>query len=125
MAKKYITKNAWKQGGLAWCLLQMCYGTISTFDTKMYVNVTKNNIANESLNLYDLEFIMWLHAIMPLLDCVHTLITFAQFHDMFIWSFIISTIIFILNSMTQLLKSWMPLWHSPITIYQRLNVEIT
>lgn len=51
---------------------------------KMYVDVTENNIANESLNLFDLELIMWLHAILPLLDCVHTLIKFAQFHDMFI-----------------------------------------
>lgn len=76
--------------------------------TKMYVDVTENNIVNESLNLFDLELIMWLHAIMPLLDYVHTLIKFPQFHNMFIWSFIISTIILILNSMTQLLKSKCP-----------------
>jgi len=51
---------------------------------KMYVDVTESNPVNESLNLFDLELIMWLHAILPLLDCVHTLIKFTQFHDMFI-----------------------------------------
>jgi hypothetical protein len=50
----------------------------------MYVDVTENNHVNESLNLFDLELIVWLHAILPLLDCVHTLIKFTQFHDMFI-----------------------------------------
>jgi hypothetical protein len=50
----------------------------------MYVDVIENNIVNESSNLFDLELIMWLHAILPLLDYVHTLIKFPQFHDMFI-----------------------------------------
>jgi hypothetical protein len=52
--------------------------------TNMYVDVIENNIANESLNLFDSKLIIWLHAILPFLDYVHTLIKFAQFHDMFI-----------------------------------------
>jgi len=36
----------------------------------------------------DLELILGLHAILLLLDCVHNLIKFAQFHDVFMCDFI-------------------------------------
>jgi hypothetical protein len=45
----------------------------------MYANGPKNNIAIENLSLLcDLELIMGLHAIVPLLDFVHALIKLAQ-----------------------------------------------
>jgi len=52
---------------------------------KMHDDAFKNSIANENLNfLRDLELILGLHAILPLLDYVRTLIKFAQSHNMFI-----------------------------------------
>jgi hypothetical protein len=45
----------------------------------------RNNIAIENLNLLcDLELIFGLHTILPLLKCMHTLIKFAQFHNVFV-----------------------------------------
>jgi len=53
--------------------------------TNMHDDDLKNSIVNETLNfLCDLELILSLHAILPLLDYVHTLIKFAQSHNMFI-----------------------------------------
>jgi hypothetical protein len=64
---------------------EMCDGMISTYDCKDAWWCFKNNIANEKLNLLlELELILGLHAILPLLDYVRTLIKFAQSHNMFI-----------------------------------------
>jgi hypothetical protein len=53
--------------------------------TNMHDDALKNSIVNENLNFFcDLELILGLHAILPLLDYVHTLIKFAQSHNMFI-----------------------------------------
>jgi hypothetical protein len=55
----------------------------------MYANAPKNNIAIKNLSLLcDLELIMGLHAIVPLLDFVHVLIKLAQSCDVFICNFI-------------------------------------
>jgi len=55
----------------------------------MYANAPKNNIAIKNLSLLcDLELIMGLHAIVPLLDFVHVLIKLAQSYDVFICNFI-------------------------------------
>jgi hypothetical protein len=51
----------------------------------MHDDALKNSIVNENLNFFcDLELILGLHAISPLLDYVHTLIKFTQSHNMFI-----------------------------------------
>jgi len=50
---------------------------------KMHVDAFWNNIASNNLSLlYDLEFILNLHGILPLLDCVHALIKLAHFHEL-------------------------------------------
>ncbi len=54
---------------------EMCYGTISTPNCKIHVDVPKSNIANETLNLlYAWDLILELHVIIPLLDFEHVLI---------------------------------------------------
>ncbi len=51
----------------------------------MHDDAFKISIANENLNLLcDLELILGLYAILPLLDYACTLIKFAQSHNMFI-----------------------------------------
>jgi len=46
---------------------------------KMHVDSPQNNIVNDNLSLLcDLEPILGLHTIFPLLDCVHALIKLAQ-----------------------------------------------
>ncbi len=68
---------------------EMCYGTISTPNYKIHVDVPKSNIANENLSLlYAQDFILELHVIILLLDFVHVLIKMPQFHDVFIYHFI-------------------------------------
>ncbi len=68
---------------------EMCYGTISTRNCKIHVDVPKSNIANVNLSLlYAQDFILELHVIIPLLDFVHVLIKMPQFHDVFICDFI-------------------------------------
>jgi hypothetical protein len=60
---------------------ETCDGVISTYD---YKDALKINITNKNLNFFcDLELILGLHAILPLLDYVRTLIKFAQSHNMF------------------------------------------
>jgi hypothetical protein len=49
----------------------------------MHVNGLWNNIARDNSSLlYDLELILSLHGILPLLDCVHALIKLAHFHEL-------------------------------------------
>jgi len=56
---------------------------------KMHDDAVKINIAIENLNfLCDLELIFGLHAILSILDCVHTLIKFAQSCNIFVCDFI-------------------------------------
>jgi len=56
---------------------------------KMCVNVLGNNIVAINLSLFcDLELILGLHAILPFLDFVHTLIKLTQSHDVFICDFV-------------------------------------
>ncbi len=58
--------------------MQQVMGQQWPFITKMYVDIPKNKIAIENLNLLcDLELIMGLHAIFPLLDFMHALIKLA------------------------------------------------
>jgi hypothetical protein len=53
------------------------------------MHVVKNNTAIENLSfLCDLELIFGLHAILSILDCVHTLIKFAQSCNIFVCDFI-------------------------------------
>jgi hypothetical protein len=48
----------------------------------MHVDVLWSSVASDNLSLiYDLEFILSLHGILPLLDCVHALIKLAYFHE--------------------------------------------
>jgi len=55
----------------------------------MHDDFLKNNTTIEILNLLcGLELIFGLHAILPLLDCVYTLIKFAQFCIVFVCDFI-------------------------------------
>ncbi len=59
---------------------------------QLFVNmnddVSRNNTTNENLNLiYDLELIVGLHAILPLLYYVHILIKFSQSRNMFVCDF--------------------------------------
>jgi len=55
----------------------------------MYVDAMKSSIANKNLSLFcDLELILGLHAIFPLLDYMHALINLAKFHHVFICDFI-------------------------------------
>ncbi len=56
---------------------------------KMHVDSPQNNIVNDNLNLLcDLEPILGLHTILPLLDCVYVLIKLAQSWDIFMCDFI-------------------------------------
>ncbi len=56
---------------------------------KMHDDYLRNNTTIEILNLLcGLELIFGLHAILPLLDCVYTLIKFAQFCTVFVCDFI-------------------------------------
>jgi hypothetical protein len=56
---------------------------------KMHDDVVKNNTTIKNLSLLcDLELILGLHAILSLLDCVHTLIKFAQSCNIFVCDFI-------------------------------------
>jgi hypothetical protein len=58
--------------------MQQVVGQYQPLITKMYVDAPKKNIATKNLNLLcDLELIMGLHAILPLLDFVHALIKLA------------------------------------------------
>jgi hypothetical protein len=69
----------------------------------MHVDALWSSIASDNLSpLYDLEFILSLHGILPLLDCVHALIKLAQFHELELY---ISIMIFTINFLTQLLMS--------------------
>jgi hypothetical protein len=55
----------------------------------MHDDVLRNNIGIHNLSLFcDLELILGLHAIFPLLHCVHTLIKFVQSCDIFMCDFI-------------------------------------
>jgi len=55
----------------------------------MHDDASCNSAANENLSLLcDLELIMGLLTILLLLDYVHSLIKFAQSHDMFMGDFI-------------------------------------
>jgi hypothetical protein len=55
----------------------------------MHDDVLRNNIGTHNLSLFcDLELILGLHAILPLLHCVHTLIKFVQSCDIFMCGFI-------------------------------------
>jgi hypothetical protein len=55
----------------------------------MHDDASCSNVANENLNiLCDLERIMGLLTILPLSDYVHSLIKFAQSHDVFVGDFI-------------------------------------
>jgi hypothetical protein len=55
----------------------------------MHDDASCNNVSNENLNLLcNLELIMGLLTILPLLDCVHSLIKFAQSRDVFMGDFI-------------------------------------
>jgi hypothetical protein len=57
--------------------------------TKMYANVMKCNIATKNLSLFcDLELILGLHAILPLLDYMHALIKLAKSQHVFVCDFI-------------------------------------
>jgi hypothetical protein len=52
--------------------IKMCYGTISTPNCKIHVDVPKSSFANENLSLlYALDLILELNVIIPLLDFVH------------------------------------------------------
>jgi len=56
---------------------------------KMHVDASRNDTTIENLNLfYDLELILRLHAILPFLNSMHTLIKLTQSHDVFICDFI-------------------------------------
>jgi hypothetical protein len=55
----------------------------------MHDDASCNSVVNENLSLLcDLELIMGMLTILPLLDCVHSLIKFAQSHDVFMGDFI-------------------------------------
>ncbi len=55
---------------------------------KMQAKFVKSEVALKNLNsLCDVEFILGLHCILPLLECVHMLIKFAQHKDVFIYNF--------------------------------------
>jgi hypothetical protein len=56
------------------------HGTILTYNCE---DVCWYFLSINNLNLlYDLELILCLHGILPLLDCVHALIKLAQFHEL-------------------------------------------
>jgi hypothetical protein len=56
---------------------------------KMYVNVMKCNIAIENLSpFFDLELILELHVIFPLLDYMHALIKLTKSCHIFVYDFI-------------------------------------
>jgi hypothetical protein len=55
---------------------------------KMQVKFAKSEVSLNNLNsLCDVEFILGLFCILPLLECVHTLIKFGQHRDVFIYNF--------------------------------------
>jgi hypothetical protein len=55
---------------------------------KMQVKFAKSEVFFKNLNsLCDVEFILGLLCILPLLECVHTLIKFEQHRDVFIYNF--------------------------------------
>ncbi len=55
---------------------------------KMQAKFVKSEVILKNLiSLCDVEFIMRLHCILPLLECVHTLIKFAQHKDVFVHNF--------------------------------------
>jgi hypothetical protein len=55
----------------------------------MYVDVMKCSIVIENLSLFcDLELILGLHAILPLLDYMHALIKLAKSCHVFVYDFI-------------------------------------
>jgi hypothetical protein len=57
--------------------------------TNMHDDALKNNTTIENLNLLcDLELIFGSHVVLPFLDCVYTLIKFAQICNIFIYDFI-------------------------------------
>jgi hypothetical protein len=65
------------------------HGTIPIFNCKMHVDSPQNNIVNDNLSLLcDLEPILGLHTILPLLDYVHVLNKLAQSWDIFMCDFI-------------------------------------
>ncbi len=56
---------------------------------KMHANASGSNTITKNMNLlFDLELILGLHAILLLLDFVHTFIKLAQSHDVFVCDFI-------------------------------------
>jgi hypothetical protein len=56
---------------------------------KMHVDASRNNTTTENLNLIcDLELILVLHAVLPFLNSMHTLIKLAQSHNVFVCDFI-------------------------------------
>jgi hypothetical protein len=56
---------------------------------EIHVEFTKSEIALKKLNsLCDVEFILGLPCIMPLLECVHMLIKFTQVRDVFVYNFV-------------------------------------
>jgi hypothetical protein len=55
---------------------------------KVEVKFAKSEVFLKNWNsLCDVEFILGLLCILPLLECVHMLITFAQHRDVFIYNF--------------------------------------
>jgi hypothetical protein len=54
----------------------------------MHVDAFWSSIASDNLSLlYDFEFILSSHGILPLLDCVHALIKLAHFHELELYHF--------------------------------------
>ncbi len=65
------------------------YSEIHPFMVKMHVKNQRNDVARKNQNsLCDVEVILGLHCIFPLLECVHALIKVAQIKDVFVCNFV-------------------------------------
>jgi hypothetical protein len=57
----------------------MCVKKVQTLVAKIHINAPKSELAQENLDLLcDLELVLGLPCILPMLEVVHTLIKYAQ-----------------------------------------------
>ncbi len=70
---------------------EMCVKKVQTLVAKIHINAPKSELAQENLDLLcDLELVLGLPCILPMLEVVHTLIKYAQRQNYFICEFMMT-----------------------------------